>query len=438
MNKGLVIILGAFVLATIASIIFLGYTLTRLDTSITATGESFRSLRLLQTLLISLDDAETSTRDYVISGDTALLSPYNRAVEQLPQTFADIHDSKDVPFTNKEMDALQKDVDDRMRLLAQAVEAKSNGDTELATSLAAGGDGDVIMEDLRRTINGHADKGLSAVRVRQMQSHNRVNRALSVAVALSVFVVGICAVISWYFQRSILRERALENTKSEFLSLASHQLRTPATNVKQYVGLLLDGYLGKITRKQRDALEVAYNNNESEIRIMNDLLDVAKLDLKRIQLRKQRVNVVPIVRQVVKDFEPVAESRGQTIELNTPDEVIAMADRDYLRGVIEKLIDNAVKYSRNKTRISVTVQPKLALECFEIVVRDQGLGIHKREVPKLFMKFSRIANEFSANSEGSGLGLYWVKQVMELHGGEVEVKSQEGKGSEFIIRGPLG
>jgi len=207
--------------------------------------------------------------------------------------------------------------------------------------------------------------------------------------------------------------------------------------VKQYVGLLLDGYLGRLTRKQHEALTVAYKNNESEIRIMNDLLDVAKLDLKRIQLHTQRVNIVSIVRQVLKEFDSYTEARGLDITLKAPTEVMAVVDREYIKGVIEKLIDNAIKYSHDRTKITVKVRSNAALGACEIIIRDNGLGIQKREISKLFMKFSRLTNEFSANTEGSGLGLYWVKQVLELHGGSIDVTSQEGRGSKFTVRVPL-
>jgi two-component system phosphate regulon sensor histidine kinase PhoR len=241
--------------------------------------------------------------------------------------------------------------------------------------------------------------------------------------------------VIWYFKRAILHERALESTKNEFLSLASHQLRTPATNVKQYIGLLLDGYMGNLTEQQRQALVVAYRNNEAEISIMNNLLDVAKLDLDRIQLHKKVVNVTKIAKHVVQDSKSQAMERKQTLKLEGPKQVMASVDDEYVRGVIENLVDNAIKYSKEKTKIMVTVAREQDFVC--IVVKDQGLGIRKRDYGKLFNKFTRLDNEFSANSEGSGLGLYWVKKIVELHGGTIDVTSREGRGSTFTVRLPI-
>ncbi len=423
--------------ATIGAVIYLSIALQHLDSLITQSGQSSRSARLLQSLLISLDDAETGARGYIILGDTKYLEPYNAAVKDVPANITLLQTTPGVTASTREIAMLKTDSEQQMDILGRSVAAKQAGNEELTRDPVANDRSKSLMDELRSQISTIIERSLQTARPQYAAAHSRVQVALFIAIVLSAFVVAICAVIAWYFQRSILRERALESTKSEFLSLASHQLRTPATNVKQYIGLLLDGYLGKITDKQRKALEVAYNNNESEIRIMNDLLNVAKLDLERIQLRKQRINIVPIVAQVVKDYDQYVENRDQTITLKAPKEVVANVDRTYFRGVVEKLVDNAVRYSHDKTTISVIIQINPESNTFEVVVRDRGLGIQKREFSKLFMKFSRLSNEFSANTEGSGTGLYWVKQVVALHGGTIKVASTEGRGSKFTIRAPL-
>ena len=292
------------------------------------------------------------------------------------------------------------------------------------------------MERLSTEIRAIVTANQRAVIPRQNQAHDRLRHSLYGGGTVLLFTLGIAVALVKYFQRSLYRERALENTKSEFLSLASHQLRTPATNVKQYIGLLMDGYLGGLTRKQKDALAIAYRNNDLEIRIVNDLLDVAKLDLKRIQLSKQSVNVASIVRQVAEEFETIAQNRNQSMTVTVPNRLQAHVDRTYFKGVVEKLI-NAIKYSREGTNIKVKLVGPDEENWFKLIVRDRGVGMQKREIPKLFMKFSRLNNEFSASSEGSGTGLYWVKQIVELHGGTINVATREGSGSKFTVRLPV-
>jgi signal transduction histidine kinase len=443
-NKGLLIILGAFVVATIASILFLSYSLLKLDSLIIKSSQSVRSALLLQNVFISLNDAESGVRGFVITGDPESVKSYRVAQKEVPETLRLLKkvDTPEIP--DAQIDRLSSLANERLAVLGRLIEARGSqagqvsvGGEGFSAIITATREGSVLMDSIRQEVNKLSTASLDAITTRQDRSHGSLQRALGVAAAVSVLIIGLCGVLIWYFQRTIMQERALEGTKNEFLSLASHQLRTPATNVKQYVGLLLDGYLGSLTKKQKNALQIAYKNNESEIRIMNDLLDVAKLDLKRIQLRKQRVNVVSLVRQAVNDYTPIAESRGQSLKFTAPKEVSANVDRTYFKSVIEKLIDNALKYSRDNTFISVKVRADEARGVFEVIVKDNGLGIQKREISKLFMKFSRLTNEFSANSEGSGLGLYWVKQIMTLHEGTVLVTTQEGRGSKFTVRAPF-
>jgi signal transduction histidine kinase len=142
-----------------------------------------------------------------------------------------------------------------------------------------------------------------------------------------------------------------------------------------------------------------------------------------------------IAGQVVKNITPRAKEKQQSIKLKGEKQVMALVDEQYIRGVIENLVDNAVKYSHEGTEIVVSIDR--VGEHVEIVVKDRGVGIRKRDYTKLFNKFSRLPNEFSANSEGSGLGLYWVRQIVALHGGTIDVSSRENKGTEFLVKLPV-
>ncbi|HEX8182471.1 MAG TPA: ATP-binding protein [Candidatus Saccharimonadales bacterium] len=439
-NKGLLAILSLLVLATLASILFLSYALLNLDSLIRKSGQDVGSALILQDFFIDLEDAESSARGYVITGDDAYLDTYTTALRAIPRSFASMqpHSEQTHNISASQLKTLQSLSNERLAILQQTVETRQRSGEDAARAAMASGEGRRIMDAIRAQVSAISSRSLNSIRPQQQQSEDYLQRALWVAGAVTVLVLGLCVVIVRYFQYAIRRERTLEGTKNEFLSLASHQLRTPATNVKQYIGLLLDGYLGDISSKQRDALNIAYKNNESEIRIMNDLLDVAKLDLKRIHIRKQRVNIVAIVKQVLKDYDQHSSEREQTLTLQAPDELMAAVDRTYFKSVIQKLVDNAMKYSHDKTRISVRIRANPADNTFKVIVHDHGLGIERREMPKLFTKFTRLANEFSANTEGSGLGLYWVKQIMVLHGGTVKVVSQKGRGSKFIVQAPLG
>lgn len=434
-NKGLIAILSFLVVSTIAAIIYLAYTLTNIHSLTRQNSNAVRTALVLQDLLISLQDIQTSIRGYIITGDEKFLKPQTRAQDRVEPVLKILQNDPDLLIKDADIKRIEALIEKKNTIAEHTIRLRSQEGFGAASLQISSGQGEAIMEQLRTEIATISSASLQDIGPLQQQSQADLRRALVVASAISLLILATCIAIIWYFKRAILRERALESTKNEFLSLASHQLRTPATNVKQYIGLLLDGYMGDLNEEQRKALAVAYRNNESEITIMNNLLDVAKLDLDRIQIHKKVVNVIKIAKHVVRDIKPRAIERGQTLKLEGQNQVMANVDEAYVKGVIENLIDNAIKYSNDGTVIRVVI----AREQDQVIIRvkDQGLGIKKRDFNKLFNKFTRLDNDFSATSEGSGLGLYWVKKVVELHQGTIELSSHEGRGSTFTVRLPV-
>jgi PAS domain S-box-containing protein len=234
-------------------------------------------------------------------------------------------------------------------------------------------------------------------------------------------------------QRTELME--LNRAKDEFISLASHQLRTPATGVKQYINMALEGYAGDLSPQLRQFLETANNSNERQLAIINDLLKVAQLDAGKVVLQKERVDIENMLASIISDEQSTLESRKQTIEHHQKNrKVLLQADPTKLRMVLENIIDNASKYSYEGTTITVTVSKYRGN--VKIAVKDQGVGIDKADTEKIFEKFSRLENPLSTKVGGNGLGLYWVRKVVELHGGTVTVTPHAEGGVTFTVALP--
>lgn len=234
------------------------------------------------------------------------------------------------------------------------------------------------------------------------------------------------------------QERLLEinRSKDEFISLASHQLRTPATGVKQYIGMLLEGYCGELTEAQRRLLMTADDSNERQLNIVNDLLHVAQADAGKITLSKRPTDIVAMIKDIIKEQADTLKKRSQTVLLtNNAPPTAVMADEDRLRMVFENIIDNASKYSPEESELQVIIGKTRTH--LSITVKDKGVGIAAKDLPKLFKKFSRIDNPLSASVGGSGLGLYWAQQIIDLHQGSITVNSKVNKGATFTINLPL-
>ncbi len=227
----------------------------------------------------------------------------------------------------------------------------------------------------------------------------------------------------------------LNQAKEDFISIASHQLRTPATGVKQYLGMVLEGFAGDIPEAQQPLLLQAYESNERQLRIINDLLKVAQVDSGKMRLRQIEGDVNELVREVVDDHKPTVKERNQTIELKlAPSPAILWFDVDSMRMVLENIIDNASKYSMAET--TITVEVKVDEESVQISITDQGVGIDAEEQPYLFQKFMRIDNVLSKKVGGTGLGLYWAKNIIDMHGGSIAYNQNRPNGSIFTIYMP--
>ncbi|HSH17913.1 MAG TPA: ATP-binding protein [Candidatus Saccharimonadales bacterium] len=238
--------------------------------------------------------------------------------------------------------------------------------------------------------------------------------------------------------KSMLAEQerliALNEAKDEFISIASHQLRTPATGVKQYIGMLLEGYAGRLTEVQENYLAKAYESNERQIAVVNNLLLIAKVDAGKIVLKPAACDLAELVRDVISEQRQEIAKRNQHVEVTMPEELTMHIDGQYMRMVIENLLSNASKYSSDGTAIRIKLKKGKAAVSLSVV--DQGVGISKEDQPKLFKKFSRIFNDQSV-AEGNGLGLYWSNKIVELHQGALTLESKPGQGSTFTISIPL-
>jgi PAS domain S-box-containing protein len=228
---------------------------------------------------------------------------------------------------------------------------------------------------------------------------------------------------------------ALNKSKDEFISLASHQLRTPATGVKQYLGMLIEGYVGELSENQQDIVRIAYESNERELVIINDLLRVAQLDAGKVTLRKAETDLTALVKDVVDEQLDKFKARQQKVTVNCPSaRVKAMIDSPRIRMVFENLIDNASKYTPEGKPITIKIQE--ANTAVVVSVIDKGIGISEKDMPRLFQKFSRLQDPLISSVDGTGLGLYWADKIVKLHHGTLTVTSQAQKGSTFTVTLP--
>ncbi|HTK39512.1 MAG TPA: ATP-binding protein [Patescibacteria group bacterium] len=237
-------------------------------------------------------------------------------------------------------------------------------------------------------------------------------------------------------RRSNEKLKKLDATKDEFVSMASHQLRTPLTSIKGYISMVLDGDAGEITDQQRKLLKEAFASSERMVRLIGDFLNVSRLQTGKFIIDRKAVDLATLIRDEVDSIESMAATRAITLNYKGPKRFPTMQlDEDKIRQVVMNFIDNAIYYSRAESTIVV----RLAQDGSDAVleVHDHGIGVPKESLEKLFTKFFRAENARRQRPDGTGVGLYLAKRVITEHGGKLIVESTEGKGSVFGFRLPI-
>jgi len=243
-----------------------------------------------------------------------------------------------------------------------------------------------------------------------------------------IFFVGI--------ERDITKERQIDKTKTEFVSLASHQLRTPLSATNWYTEMLLAGDAGKISKKQKQYLEEIYHSNKRMVELVSSLLNVSRLDLGTFYIEPKPTNIIKIADNVLKELSSEINIKKIKIKKDY-DKTIAEinVDQKLMIIIFQNLLSNAVKYNNEKGTVILTI--KKQDQNMLIIVSDNGYGIPEKDQARIFTKLFRADNAREKETDGTGLGLYIVKSIMEQSGGKIWFESKEDQGTTFYVTIPL-
>ena len=237
-------------------------------------------------------------------------------------------------------------------------------------------------------------------------------------------------------ERDITRTKALDRMKTEFISLASHQLRTPLSAVKWFGRMLLAGDAGKLTKLQEEYIDKINSSNEREIRLVNSLLNISRIESGRISIVPKPTDMKELVENVVTDTGISEDKKTSEIKVDIEEDLpLLNIDPDLIRHVYMNLVTNAVRYSGKRGKVNVQVKTK-GRYLFS-VIEDSGIGIPTSEQGRIFDRFFRAANAMKRETEGTGLGLYLAKTIVESSGGKIWFKSKENVGTTFYFTLPL-
>lgn len=235
----------------------------------------------------------------------------------------------------------------------------------------------------------------------------------------------------------ISREKTISRLKSEFISIAAHQLRTPLSAIKWTFRLILDGDVGDVSEEQKKFLNRGYETNERMIKLVSDLLNVSRIEEGRFGYEFIKFSLEKVITDLLEDYKTVVDKKKVNLIYKTPSTPLPLVkiDPQRLRLAFQNIIENAINYTLPGG--DVTISLKTTESSAVVEVRDSGIGIPKHQLTRLFTKFFRAENVMRMQTEGSGLGLYIVKNVVKRHGGDITITSQEGVGTTVAISLPL-
>ena len=240
----------------------------------------------------------------------------------------------------------------------------------------------------------------------------------------------------------ITREKIIERMKTEFVSITAHQLRTPLSAIKWTLKMFLDGDLGSLEDKQKEFIKKTYQSNERMIKLINSLLDVTRIEEGRYIFKPTFTSLENMVDFVIKPYKEEFEKRKLAIEFKKPKKRLPQVkiDIEKIRLVIQNLVDNAMRYTPAGGQVTISLKMNIISteeKEIEFSIKDTGLGVPSDQQKRIFGKFFRANNVIKTDTEGSGLGLFIAKNIIEAHGGKIWFESLENKGTTFYFTIPI-
>ena len=291
------------------------------------------------------------------------------------------------------------------------------------------------FENLKSLVSliGNGLKIISKTREELTLDNDLVLEVSTVSVDLEKQKLGTLLIL-----HDITREKSVERLKTEFVAIAAHQLRTPLSAIKWTLRMFLDGDIGHVSEVQSEFLQKTYDSNERMINLVNDLLNVTRIEEGKFLQKIEKCDVIELLQEVIKSEADAIAKKNLKFSLILPDKNAPSVnvDKEKIVLAIKNLLENAVNYTKNG-EITLSGAYDIDQKRFLIKVQDTGIGIPKEQHERVFSRFFRSSNALKTETEGTGLGLFISKNIIESHGGKIWFESVEGKGTTFYLTLPI-
>lgn len=280
---------------------------------------------------------------------------------------------------------------------------------------------------------------LSSKIVDDLTNYNRNASIFLLILTVLIVVLFLAATVRlWDYVILYKKIKEVDQMKDEFISIASHELRTPITGIKGYVSMILEGSFGKVNSKIANSLKMVKDASERLAILVEDLLDVSRIEQGRLKIEAKPQDVNPLIKNIITELSIQAKQKnlGLKYEPHTKKFPLLNIDSDRFKQVLINLINNGIKYTA-KGQVEVTTQEKNNGKTLEIKIKDTGVGMSAKDRERLFQKFYRVQNAKTKDITGTGLGLWITKKIVELMKGTIMIDSMEGVGTQVTLQFPI-
>jgi signal transduction histidine kinase len=424
--------LAAIILVTLAATVFIIFSLNRELVIRQQSIQVTKAQTVADQYFTLLLNAETGQRGYLLTGNPDYLKPYQTAAAKVPAEGRELV-ALSAPYSYSTVaTGMTQLATAKLSELALTIKLYQEQGQAAALAVVTSDEGQTDMDRLRSMFDSISSQQSSMLAAKRAQATLYGQWATWASESLIVITILLAGLVYYLFIQAIKGERSLDEAKAEFVSLASHQLRTPASSIRSYLSLMASGDLGPLTDRQQRMVDHAIESNSREIRIIEQLLDVARADAGRLVLNVGRTDIRKVIRDILDEHAQLADSRHQQLQFDGPKHSVWInGDADKLYMAIGNIVDNALKYTDEGGEIKVKLieSPSAVM----VQVQDNGMGMEKAETAAIFDRFERTPSAVSKHTNGSGLGLYLARQIALLHKGTINVSSVKGAGSTFTF-----
>lgn len=280
---------------------------------------------------------------------------------------------------------------------------------------------------------------ISSKIVDDLTNYNRnISIYILIGTVLIVILFLLIAVRLWDYALLYKKIKEVDKMKDEFISIASHELRTPVTGIRGFTSMIIDGTLGKVNDKVLDSAKMIHRASERLGALVEDLLNVSRIEQNRIEINPTPIDAGHIINEIISELDVQAKEKKLSLDFkpNTQMLPIITVDVSRFKEILINLIGNAIKYTESGG-VEISTKEKIKNNILEIIIKDTGIGMSSVDRERLFEKFYRIQNDKTKNINGTGLGLWITKRLIELMNGKIIIDSMEGVGTQITISFPI-